>query len=294
MAYTLANIEGRAALVAGDHYHDLEALSKGALGSDPMAALTAVDQLSTLSAQLADQPATGRLDAVNPGPPVPRPAKVFAIGLNYRSHALETGMTLPQTPVVFTKYPSCIVGTRDDVVMRSNYVDFEAELVVVIGPGGKDISVKDAWSHVAGLCTGQDISDRGTQYRGAAPQFNLGKSFDTFGPMGPVLVSADSLENPDSIEIECMVNDERRQSDNTENLIFDVPTLISHLSEVCTLQTGDVIFTGTPGGVGVVDKRFLKDGDIIRTSIRGLGTLVNRCVRGADHANADIVPERLR
>ena len=294
MPFKLANVEGRAALVAGDSYHDLETISAGALGADPMAALAALDRLAELSAGLGDLPATGALDSVRLGPPVPRPPNAFAVGLNYRNHALESGMALPRVPLVFTKYASCIAGPADDVVMRSDYVDFEAELVVVIGPGGKDIPLADAWSHVAGLCVGQDISDRPAQFSAMPPQFNLGKSFDTFGPIGPVLVSPDSLADPSGLEIECRVNDEVRQSDNTNDLIFDVPALIHYLSEFCTLQTGDLIFTGTPGGVGVVDGRFLKDGDLIRTSIEGLGVLTNRCVRGSDHANADFLPPNLK
>ena len=293
MPFTLANIDGRAALVADEHYYDLESLANGAIGPDPMSALSALDRLSELSSGLVDRTATGRLASARIGPPVPRPPNGFAVGLNYRNHALESGMDLPRVPVVFTKYSSCIVGPNDDVVMRSDYVDFEAELVVVIGRGGKDIAVDDAWSHVAGLCAGQDISDRPTQFGTAPPQFNLGKSFDTFGPIGPVLVSPDSLENPNSLKIECVVNDEVRQSDNTSDLIFDVPTLVSYLSEICTLQTGDIVFTGTPAGVGVAQGRFLKDGDVIRTTIEGLGTLVNRCVRGSDHSNASFLPPNM-
>lgn len=294
MPFKLANVKSRAALIANNNYYDLETISRGALGSDPMAALGALDQLSELSESLPDQSPTGSLDAAKLGAPVPRPPNGFGIGLNYRNHALESGMELPRVPLVFSKYSSCIVGPTDDVVMRSDYVDFEAELVVVIGAGGKDIGVEDAWSHVAGLCAGQDISDRPTQFGAAPPQFNLGKSFDTFGPIGPVLVSPDSLEDPSSLKIECRVNDEIRQSDNTNDLIFDVPTLVSHLSEVCTLRTGDVIFTGTPGGVGVVEGRFLKDGDIVRTTIEGIGTLINRCVRGSDHSNANFLSPSLR
>ena len=294
MPFILANVDSRAALVAEDKFYDLETLSRGSIGADPMAALGALDALSELSSNLADKSETGRLSTARLGPPVPRPPNGFAVGLNYRNHALESGMDLPRFPLVFTKYSSCIAGPNDDIVMRSDYVDFEAELVVVIGHGGKDIAALDAWSHVAGLCVGQDISDRPTQFGAAPPQFSLGKSFDTFGPIGPVLVSPDSLDNPGSLKIECVVNNEVRQSDNTNDLIFDVPTLVSYLSEICTLQTGDIIFTGTPGGVGVAEGRFLEDGDVIRTTIEGLGTLVNRCVRGSDHSNADFLPPNMK
>ena len=294
MPFTLANVDGRTALVADNNYYDLESLSGGAIGPDPLDALGAQEQLSELSASLSAKPATGSLGDVHLGPPVPRPPNGFAVGLNYRNHAIESGMDLPRVPLVFTKYSSCIVGPNDDVVMRSDFVDFEAELVVVIGRSGKDVAVEDAWSHVAGLCVGQDISDRPTQFGAAPPQFNLGKSFDTFGPIGPLLVSPDSLPDASSLRIECLVNDEVRQSDNTNDLIFDVPTLVSYLSEICTLQTGDLIFTGTPGGVGVVEGRFLKHGDVIKTTIEGIGTLVNRCVRGSDHSNADFLPPNMK
>jgi len=193
--------------------------------------------------------------------------------------------------MVFTKHSSCISGPTADIEMRSDYVDYEAELVAVIGKPGKDIRRDDAWQHVAGLCVGQDISDRPMQFSAAPPQFNLGKSFDTFGPIGPVLTSLESLDDYHSMEIRCDVSGQLRQSDNVDDLIFDIPFIIAYLSEIVTLNTGDVIFTGTPAGVGVIDGKYLRDGEILTTSIEGLGTLRNRCVRVADHSRADIVPE---
>ena len=164
-----------------------------------------------------------------------------------------------------------------------------------VGDGtAKDVSVEDAWDHVAGLCVGQDISDRPAQFTSAPPQFNLGKSFDTYGPIGPVLVSPDELPDRNAMELACAVNGEVRQKDSTGDLIFDVPTLVSFLSGILTLQPGDVIFTGTPGGVGVFQGKLLKDGDVITTSIEGLGTITNRCVRVADHARADFLPEQMK
>ena len=129
------------------------------------------------------------------------------------------------------------------------------------------------------------------QFSAAPPQFNLGKSFDTFGPIGPVLTSLESLQDYHSMEIQCNVSGELRQKDNVDDLIFDIPYLIAYLSEIVTLKTGDIIFTGTPAGVGVIDGKYLRDGDMLTTSIEGLGTLRNRCVRIADHSRADIVPE---
>ncbi|MFT4825114.1 MAG: 2,4-diketo-3-deoxy-L-fuconate hydrolase [Halioglobus sp.] len=290
MGYRLANIEGRAALVAGEDYYDLEGVSEGSMSSDPMAALASLSALSKISAGLADLTPSGKLADVNLGAPVPRPPSVFAIGLNYRNHAEESKMPIPDVPMLFTKYSSCIVGPDADINMRSDFTDFEAELVVAIGQGGRDISVADGWKHVAGLCVGQDFSDRAVQFCSSPPQFSLAKSMDTFGPIGPLLVSADELEDPNSLAIECVINGEVRQQDNTNDLIFNVPTLVSYLSQLVTLQTGDLIFTGTPGGVGVIEGRFLQDGDVVTTTVEGIGSIVNTCVRGGDHPNASFVP----
>ncbi len=283
MAFRLANIEGRAALVHGDGYFDLENLSGSRLGSDPMAALSATEQLHELAAGLEGQTPTGMLADVTLGPPVPRPEKSFGIGLNYHNHAAESSMDIPEHPLVFTKFPSCICGPTSDVEMRSDGCDYEGELLVVIGEGGKDIPAAKAWDHVVGLMVSQDISDRPAQFMAKPPQFNLGKSFDTFGPIGPFLVSLDQIPDPSNLRIQTLINGEERQNDTTANLIFDVPTLIEHLSHITTLRTGDVIFTGTPEGVGAAQGKFLADGDVITTTIEGLGTMTNRCVRISDH-----------
>lgn len=294
MGFRLANVDGRAALVLGDDYYDLEKASNGRLGSDPMAAIAASDQLSDISAGLASQTPTGKLEDANLGAPAPRPANSFGIGLNYRNHAEEGGIAIPEAPLVFTKFPSCIVGPTDTIELRSDYVDYEAELVAVIGKKAKNVSKEDAWSHVAGLCVGQDVSDRPTQFTSAPPQFNLGKSFDTYGPIGPVLVSPDELPNPNAMQLSCEVNGEVRQKDSTGDLIFDVPTLVSYLSGILTLHPGDVIFTGTPGGVGLFQDKLLSDGDVIVTTIEGLGTIENRCVRASDHERVDFLPDQMK
>ena len=161
------------------------------------------DLLAELSAALDESSVTGLLADVVLGPPVPRPQKSFAIGLNYRAHAAEGGMEVPESPLVFTKFPSCIVGPTADVELRSDGCDYEGELLVVIGTGGKDIAVADAWDHVVGLTVGQDISDRPVQFAAKPPHFDLGKSFDTFGPTGPVLVSIDEVADRDDLHIRC-------------------------------------------------------------------------------------------
>ena len=278
MSFRLANVAGRAALVEGEHYYDLETSSGGSLTSDPMAALMAHAELHAVAAGLGDMDPTGSVADVELGSPVPSPRSVFAIGLNYADHAAESSMELPEVPLVFTKFPSCIVGADADVVLDSEAADYEAEVVVVIGDGGRDILAADAWDHIAGVTGGQDISDRALQFAAKPPHFDLGKSRDTYGPVGPVLVSTDLFDDPNAISIECRVNGEVRQSSSTASLIFDVPTLVEYLSSILTLHTGDLIFTGTPDGVGASKLMFLAPGDVIETSIGGVGDFTNSCV----------------
>lgn len=277
MTFRFANVAGRAALVHDDVYVDLEARSGGAVGPDPMAALADPARLHELAAGLADVEPTGRLADVALGPPVPRPVNVFGIGLNYRGHVAESGMDVPAAPVVFTKFPSCLVGPDADVELGADSVDYEAEVVVVIGPGGRDIPAERAWEHVVGVTGGQDISDRALQFAAKPPHFDLGKSRDTYGPIGPVLVSPDHFSDPDDIGLECLVNGEVRQQGRTSDLIFSVPALVEYLSGILTLQPGDLIFTGTPDGVGMARGTLLASGDVVVTHVEGVGTLTNRC-----------------
>ena len=282
MGFRLANVEGRAVLVDGEYYFDLATVSAGELTSDPMDALSHLAELNELGSALAGRAPTGRVAEAVLGPPVPHPQKSFAVGLNYLDHAAEGSMEVPTNPLVFTKFPSCLVGPTADVELRTDFCDYEGELVVVIGRGGKDIDAADAWKHVAGVMVGQDISDRVVQFAAKPPHFDLGKSFDTFGPIGPALVSIDQISDPSALEIVTAINGEERQRASVASMVFDVPTLIGYLSQITTLVTGDVIFTGTPAGVGATQGKFLTDGDVITTTIDGIGTLVNRCVRVLD------------
>jgi len=293
MGFRLANVEGRAALVDHDSYYDLEQISDGALSSDPMSALGAKDQLSVLALSLNTKTPTGLIADANVLSPVPQPPQCFGIGLNYRNHAKESGAEIPIVPLVFTKFPSCIAEPNSNVRMRSDFVDYEGELVIVVGKSGKDIQVEDSWDHVFGLCVGQDYSDRAVQMASQPPQFSMGKSFETFGPIGPHITSLGALEDPTSLQLTTSVNGEVKQDDNTRDLIFDIPSMISYLSHITPLQIGDVIFTGTPGGVGAASGMFLKDGDVVSTAIEGLGELRNKCVRISDHPYTKEMAEAL-
>lgn len=284
MSFRLANVDGRAVLVDADHtaYYDIADASGGTIGADPMDAVARSEALHDLAARVGDLEQSGSLTDVVLAPPVPRPRNVFGIGLNYREHAAESGRDTPDVPLVFTKFPSCISGPVADVELRSEHADYEAELVVVIGRGGRDIAPGDAWERIAGVTCGQDVSDRRLQFATTPPHFDLGKSRDGYGPIGPLVVSPDALPDRDALAITCDVNGERRQDGTTADLIFDVPALVSYISGVLTLAPGDLIFTGTPAGVGSGrdPRRFLKAGETLETEIEGLGRLVNRCVGG--------------
>jgi 2-keto-4-pentenoate hydratase/2-oxohepta-3-ene-1,7-dioic acid hydratase in catechol pathway len=278
MGFRLANVDGRAVLVDDDLVYDVHALSDGELGPDPAEAIAAGVKLREVAATVEDAEPTSKLADVVLGPPVPTPRHVFGVGLNYRSHAAETGAELPSIPMIFTKFPGCLAGPTAEIEIASDSTDYEAELVVVIGARVRDVAVGDAWGAVAGLTVGQDISDRALQFATKPPQFSLGKSHDTYGPTGPFVVSPDLVGARDDLRLRCEVNGEVRQDDTTANLIFSVPDLVAYLSSVLTLYPGDLIFTGTPAGVGRPQGKFLQPGDIVSTTIDGIGTLTNRCV----------------
>jgi 2-keto-4-pentenoate hydratase/2-oxohepta-3-ene-1,7-dioic acid hydratase in catechol pathway len=280
MTIRLANLGGRAVLLEAGRCLDLEKRSDRRLPSDPMAALQQWDAVRKLGAGLKPGDFDTAVDEAKLGPPVPRPAKVFAIGLNYGEHAKEANLPAPKQPMVFTKFQSCLVGPRADVVLTSAFVDWEVELVVVIGRSGRRIAESQALDHVAGYCVGQDISDRMLQFSDQPPQFSMGKSADSFGPIGPAVVSLDGLRNPNDLELTCDVGGERMQRCRTSDMIFGVQPLVEYISRYCTLEPGDIIFTGTPGGVGSVrnPRRYLKTGEVIRSEIEGLGVLENTCV----------------
>jgi 2-keto-4-pentenoate hydratase/2-oxohepta-3-ene-1,7-dioic acid hydratase in catechol pathway len=211
--------------------------------------------------------------------PVRRPGKIICLGLNYRDHAIESGAKIPTEPVVFSKYPSAVIGPNAPIKLPrdSEEVDFEAELVFVIGKGGRNISEANAMQHVAGYTCGHDVSARDYQLKRGGGQWVIGKTFDTFAPMGPVLVTPDELPDPHRLRIQCRVNGQLMQDSNTGQMIFNVPQTIAYLSSVMTLEAGDVVFTGTPPGVGMARKPpvYLRAGDVAEIEIEGIGVLRN-------------------
>jgi 2,4-didehydro-3-deoxy-L-rhamnonate hydrolase len=278
VSFRFANVAGRSALVdSRGRWYDAHRVSGGVVDSEPMSAWLQLDDLHHAASAIENLEPDGTLETADVRAPIPLPRSVFAVGLNYRAHAAESNMTLPKTPLVFTKFPSCLVGPTDTVMLGGTTDDYEAELVVVIGRRARSISREVAWDYVGGLTAGQDISDRSLQFAAEPAHFDLGKSRDTYGPIGPIVVSTDSFSAPNDLSITCDVNGERRQSDRTTNLIFDVPALVSYLSDILTLYPGDLIFTGTPEGVGAATLRFLRDGDVISTEIEGIGVMTNRC-----------------
>lgn len=278
MGFRLATVDDRAVLIQGDGWHDLAAASGGSFSGEPMEAVRRHPELHAIATQLDGRDADGAVDGTHFGPPVPSPRSVFAVGLNYADHVEESSMEVPDNPLIFTKWPSCLVGPTAPIELNSDAGDYEAELVVVIGQAGRDIPSAQAWDHVLGFTVGQDISDRALQFAAKPPHFDLGKSRDTYGPCGPAVVSSDLIADPANLAITCDVNGERRQTGNTGQLIFDIPTLIAYLSSILTLEVGDLIFTGTPDGVGAAQLRFLQPGDVVVTEIEGLGTMRNVCV----------------
>ncbi len=276
----LGNLDGRLVLVSSDGTVDVETLSGGRFCADPQGIYARWEEFRDWVAS-ADADATQPYEPTRLGPPVPSPRQIFAIGLNYRDHVAETGIGQPTAPAVFTKFPTCLAGPHDPVVLPPGSVDWEVELVVVIGRRCERVAEQAAWSHVAGVMVGQDLSERQLQLAGPAPQFSLGKSFAGFGPVGPELVTIDELKDPNDLALSCRLeNGATLQTGRTRDMIFPVPDLIARLSAVCPLLPGDLVFTGTPAGVGVGRKppQFLQPGDVLISRIDGVGSLRNLMV----------------
>ncbi len=220
------------------------------------------------------------LDSVTLLAPVPRPPKLICVGLNYRDHAIESKMEIPKVPTIFSKFASAVIAPGEPIVLpkASTQPDYEAEFAFVIGHGGRYIPAERWREHVFGYTIINDVSAR--DYQMATTQWLMGKTFDTFAPMGPYLVSADEIPDPHALDISMTINGEVLQHSNTRELIFKIPELVAFLSSVITLEPGDVVSTGTPAGVGVARKpqRFLRPGDDVVVRVEGLGELRNPVV----------------
>ncbi|RZT08842.1 2-keto-4-pentenoate hydratase/2-oxohepta-3-ene-1,7-dioic acid hydratase (catechol pathway) [Duganella sp. CF402] len=272
----------------------MKLLRVGAAGAEKPAALDAQGGLRDLSALVPDLTPDwlspqrlqalaavdlGKLPLLDPnqriGVPVADIRQFVAIGLNYRKHAEESGLPLPAEPIVFTKAITSLSGANDDIVLPrgSEQTDWEIELAVVIGTTARSVSEADALGYVAGYCAANDVSERHWQIHRNG-QWGKGKSFDSFGPVGPWLVTADEIPDPQTLDMELRVNGEIRQASNTSDMIFTVAQIVSYLSQFMTLLPGDVIVTGTPAGVGLgmTPQQFLKKGDVVSIAIAQLGT----------------------
>lgn len=277
----IANLEGRVCIIVDGGAVDVAKASADRFSADAAAIYPRWDEfLQWAREALRDLNGTQAqpFKETDLGPPSPHPAQVFAIGANYHEHMEETKFALPKAMEVFSKFPTSITSPYADLPLPTESVDWEAELVVIIGREAHHVSTADAWQFVAGLTVGNDFSERPLQL--STTQWCLGKSFPAFGPIGPFLVTVDEFANPDDVTITCSVNGEQMQKGRTGEMIYSVPDIIAGLTRVCTLLPGDLIFTGTMGGVGLTrtPPRYLKVGEEVVTHIDGIGALRNRCV----------------
>jgi 2-keto-4-pentenoate hydratase/2-oxohepta-3-ene-1,7-dioic acid hydratase in catechol pathway len=282
----IANLDGRLVLKYPDGATDVETASDGLFAADPQAVFARWDEFVAWAGNL-EAPLVEPFDSSLLQAPVPSPSQVFAIGLNYADHAAESSVPLPPEPAVFTKFQSSIAGPNDEVQLPTATVDWEAELVVVIGRRAVNVDQAQAWDYVAGLTVGQDLSERTRQLVGTPPQFSIGKSFPGFSPIGPEIVTPDELTDREDLEIGCSINGEAVQQSRTSHLIFSVASLIERLSAILPLNPSDIIFTGTPSGVGHArsPKRYLAPGDVLETWISDVGRLRNTFVEGVRHVS---------
>ena len=274
----------RVALAVADGYIDLHATDPG-LPTCIKALLAASPAVRKAAAETATSKSAVKYaaNAVKLLPPVPNPSKILCVGLNYRDHAIEGGKAIPTEPVLFAKFPNTLIAHGDPIKLPkvAEKVDYEAELVIVIGKTGRHIPNTDAaFEYVGGYTVGHDVSARDWQFRGEEKQWTIGKTFDTFAPTGPVLVTTDELTNPHKLQVQLRLNGTTLQNSNTKEFIFGVPHMLWFLSQVVTLEPGDLIFTGTPPGVGIARKPpvLLKPGDVAEVEIEGIGTLKNPVV----------------
>jgi 2-keto-4-pentenoate hydratase/2-oxohepta-3-ene-1,7-dioic acid hydratase in catechol pathway len=274
----------RAAVLRGDAYVDLHA-SQPSLPTSMRALLEGGPALLREAGQAAGRPDAVRVPAaqVRLLPPVPDPQKIVCVGLNYRDHAAESGSPIPKEPVLFSKFSSALIGHEESIVLPpvSNEVDYEGELVLVVGRRGRWLEAASAAEYLAGYTVGHDVSARDWQKKDGK-QWLAGKTFDTFAPTGPWLVTADEVPDPHALGIRTRLNGRTMQDSNTAQMIFRAGDLLAYISQVVTLAPGDLVFTGTPPGVGFARKPpvFLRRGDVVEVEIDGLGVLRNGVVQG--------------
>jgi len=252
-----------------------DALLPSGIGGTMLDLIAAWPNAETLLRQAAETRPRLPLASVKLCAPILRPGKIFAIGLNYADHIAESKMETPPHQVWFTKAQTSVNGPSDPILIAraGPFVDYEVELVAVIGKRGRNISKADAPTHVFGYCVGNDVTERFWQHR--TPQWSLGKSFDTHAPFGPWITTSDEVGDPHTLGLRCFVNGEKRQDSSTAHLVFDIWDQIEHLSQAMTLEPGDLLFTGTPGGIGAAmdPRQFLKAGDVVRCEVDRLGAI---------------------
>ena len=275
----------RVAAQVGDFYVDQHATDPGL--PDCMKKLLAASKTVKQAAKEASECSKAvkyAMNSVKLLPPVVNPSKILCVGLNYRDHAIEGGKAIPTEPVIFGKYPNALIAHGDAIVLPkvAHKVDYEAELVIVIGKRAKHVpDDKSAFDYVGGYTVGHDVSARDWQFRGEEKQWMLGKDFDTFAPVGPVIVTRDEGLDPHNLQIQLRLNGATMQNSNTKEFIFGVPAMLAFITQVYTLEPGDLIFTGTPPGVGISRKPtpvLLKAGDVVEVEIAGIGILRNPVV----------------
>jgi 2-keto-4-pentenoate hydratase/2-oxohepta-3-ene-1,7-dioic acid hydratase in catechol pathway len=282
---TVQTPSGPAACVQqGLNYVDLHA-TDASLPRSVRALLAAGPDALRAAQQAARHPGAVKYEAARAKllAPVHDPQKIICLGLNYRDHAAESGSPIPREPILFSKYPTALVGDGEAIVLPavSREVDYEAELVIVVGRRGRHLKADEAPAHVAGYTVGHDVSARDWQLKKDGKQWMVGKTFDTFAPLGPVLVTADEVPDPHALPIRLRLNGQVMQDSNTSQMIFSVGATLAYLSQICTLEPGDLVFTGTPPGVGFARKPpvYLKGGDVVEVEIEGLGVLRNPVVQ---------------
>lgn len=274
----------RAALLVGDQLLDIHATDPNLPGNVRQILEGGPEMLKAV-ANLAQRPNAAKqpAGAAKFHAPIVDPRKIICVGLNYKDHAAESGAPIPNDPVLFSKYPTALIGHGQAIILPkvSDEVDYEAEFVIVIGQKGRHIAKKNALDYVAGYAVGHDVSARDWQLKKDGKQWMVGKTFDTFAPLGPYLVTRDEVPDPHALPIRLRLNGETMQNSNTKQMIFSVEELLAYISQVLTLEPGDLIYTGTPPGVGVARKPpvFLKDGDVAEVEIEGLGVLRNPVVQ---------------